>query len=128
MGLFSSSYKYYAFAGSDYLFEDDERPETVKSNILQSITSGGFSITSGIRFGLGTDMYARAKSMYKYAAKPGGYIFGFPETSQDFFNYNLEMLRPYIEADAGGPLIFVLWTGTYFSMCSSKLFHRKSHQ
>jgi hypothetical protein len=106
MGLFSSSYKYYAYAGSSPLFEDEDRPETVKSNIVQSVTTGGFSITSGIRFGLGTDMYARAKSMYKYAAKPDGYYFGFPETNQEIYNITQDLLRPYIEADAGGPIDF----------------------
>jgi len=106
MGLFSSSYKYYAYAGSSPLFEDDDRPETVKSNIVQSITTNKFSVTSAIRFGLGTDMFARAKSMYKYASKPDGYKWGFPSTGEVRYAITQDMLRPPIEAEAGGPIDF----------------------
>lgn len=107
MGLFSSSYKYYAFAGSADLFEEEDRPETIKSNIVQSITTeGGLGMADAIKFGLQTDLYARAKSMISYAKKEDGYFFGFPETNQNILNISVSMLRPFIEADAGGPIDF----------------------
>ena len=106
MGLFSSSYKYYAFAGTSPLFDDNSRPNTILQLILNGIIGGDASPPESILIGLNTNLYARAKSMYKYAAKPDGYIFGFPTTNQSQYNITTTMLRPYIEADHGGPIDF----------------------
>lgn len=106
MGLFSSSYKYYAYVGSDNLFDEDNRPNTVLSLMLSGILGGTASPSDAIIIGLNTNLYSRARSMHKYAAKEGGYIWGFPETNQLVYNITQDLLRPYIEADAGGPIDF----------------------
>lgn len=106
MGLFSSSYKYYAYAGSDSLFDEDNRPNTVLSLMLNGILGNSASPPEAIITGLNTNLYARARSMVRYAAKEGGYIFGFPETNQVLYGITNAMLRPYVEAEAGGPIVF----------------------
>lgn len=103
MGLFSSSYKYYAYAGTSSLFDEDTRPNTVLQLMLQGIITGDASPAEAIVIGLNTNLYARAKSMMRYASKdPGGYFFGFPTTNQSVYNINAAMIKPYVEADAGG--------------------------
>jgi hypothetical protein len=52
--------------------------------------------------------------MIKYARKEGGYIYGLPETNQTVSNVSMEVLRPFIEAEAGGPIDFISLTGNTF--------------
>ena len=101
MGLFSSSYKYYAFAGSSALFEEDNRPHTVLQLMLNGILGNTASPPEAIITGLNTNLYARAKSMWKYAAKPDGYVFGFPTTNKTAYFITWDELEPYVEADVG---------------------------
>lgn len=106
MGLFSSSYKYYAYASSDNLFDEDTRPNTVLSLMISGIIGSSASPSESIILGLNTNLYARGKSMFKYAAKEGGYIFGFPTTTFQYRGITTELLTPYIEAEAGGAITF----------------------
>lgn len=106
MGIFSSSYKYYAYAGSSFLLPEDERKHTVKSLMLQSVIDGSGSLSDAVKVGLQTDMYRRAMKQVKYASKPDGYPYGFPTTTYEYLSLSSEMLRPYIEADIGGPIDF----------------------
>lgn len=100
MGLFSSDYKYFAHVGSSPLFEEDNRPETLKSNILQNAIHGEASAGTIIRFALGTDMFARGKSIMRYARSK--YYHGFPETDQKTFFIPDTDLKDAIELDVGG--------------------------
>lgn len=104
MGIFSSSYKYYAYAGSDNLFEDDNRPNTVLSLMINGILGGHSDPPESILIGLNTNMYARAKSMLKYAARENGYIYGTPNTNQNNIRVPKEAVRDAIEAETGEPV------------------------
>jgi len=104
MGLFSSSYKYYAFAGSSYLLPADEREHTVKSLMLQAGISGVSSMADAIKMGLQTDLYRRAMKMAKYAADPDGYPYGFPSVSVTQYYIYWADLEPFVEADVGTPV------------------------
>jgi hypothetical protein len=106
MGLLSSSYKYYAYAGSASLFDEDARPNTVKQLMLNGIIDGNAGPAEAIVIGLNTNMYARARSMFKYAGREDGYKWAYPTTNQDIYNISVAMVRPYVEADAGGPVDF----------------------
>jgi len=106
MGLFSSSTKYYAYAGSDNLFEDDDHPNTVLSLMINGILGNTASPAEAIITGLNTNLYARAKSMFKYAGKPDGYVFGYPTTNIIVYNITTALLRPFIEADVGSQIDF----------------------
>lgn len=87
MGLFSSKKYYFAHAGSSSLYE--ETPDTVESQILQTAMGNEGTMSGAIRFAIGTDTFARAKSMMRYAergldpARDGGYIRGFPTSNLD---------------------------------------------
>jgi hypothetical protein len=81
MGLFSSRYEYFAYAGSSSLFDEDLRPDNHKQAILESSLRGLMDIPQSIVYSINTDYYARVKAMQRYAAKPpeeGGYVRGFP--------------------------------------------------
>ena len=101
MGLFSSSYKYYAYAGTSFLLPAEEREHTVKSLMLQAGISGQSSMAEAIKMGLQTDMYRRAMKMAKYAAKPDGYPYGFPTVNvvQQYLPW--ADLEPLVEAELG---------------------------
>lgn len=85
LGLFDSKKIYRAFAGSSTLFE--ERPNTLKSTILQTAIGNEGTMGQAVRWTIGTDVFARAKAMYRYAAKfddptrEGGYIRGLPTSN-----------------------------------------------
>lgn len=93
MGLFSSKKIYNAYAGSSSLFEED--PATLKTGILQQAMANEGTMSSAIQFVIATDVAARAKAMFRYAAKyddpakTGGYIRGFPTS-----NMNLVVVDP----------------------------------
>ena len=81
MGLFSSRYEYFAYAGSSSLFEEDRRPDNHKQAILESSLRGLLDIPESLVWSVNTDYFARAKAMMRYAGKPaeeGGYVRGFP--------------------------------------------------
>lgn len=104
MGLFSSSYKYYAYAGSSTLLPAEDREHTVKSLMLQSAISGQSTMAEAVKMGLQTDLYRRSRKMAKYAAKPDGYPYGFPTTSSTAYYLSWEDLEPFVEADVGSPV------------------------
>lgn len=104
MGLFSSSTKYYAYAGSSYLLPAEDREHTVKSLMLQSALTGQSTMSEAIIMGLQTDMYRRVRKMAKYAADPDGYPYGFPSVTHIVYNLSTTFLRPFIEADVGAPI------------------------
>jgi len=89
MGLFSGKTRYAAYAGSAPMFEVDDRPATVKSQILQTSISGNDTMSGAIMMGIQTDYFARAKAMMRYASKADGYIRGFPTS-----NLNLITIAP----------------------------------
>jgi len=105
MGLFSSSIKYYAYAGSSVLLEEEERRNTVKSLIVQSTFSDNTGPYDAIIIGLNTNMYARARSMIRYANKPGGYVRGLPETSQNTVSVPEDVVKGIIETEHGEPIV-----------------------
>jgi hypothetical protein len=92
VGLFSSKKKYYAFAASSQLIPDEDLPDTMLDSI-RNMNSGmqiDFDASTGkaIRFSLGIDYMARAKSAFKYGLKyedperEGGYVRGLPTSNQ----------------------------------------------
>lgn len=107
MGLFSSKKKYYAFAASSQLIPDEDLPETMLDSI-RNMNSGmqiDFDASTGkaIRFSLGIDYMARAKSAFKYGLRyedperEGGYVRGLPTSNQTVVN----VPRDEIEAAMG---------------------------
>jgi len=102
MGLFSSSYKYKAYAGSSTLIPAEDREHTVKSLLLQATISGQSTLAQAVTMGLQTDMNRRALKMAKFAAKPDGYPYGFPSVSNKGGYYlPLATLRPIVEDEIG---------------------------
>lgn len=83
MGLFSSKIVITAYAGSATLIEEDSREHTIKSMILQSVISGATTSAEAITLGLRIDMYARVRSMIRYAERPDGYYYGLPEATHN---------------------------------------------
>jgi hypothetical protein len=81
MGLFDSKTTYTAHVGSSSLIAEEERENTVKSMLLQSTISSLTTSAESIRLGLGIDMYARGRSLIKYAKRPDGYYYGLPEAT-----------------------------------------------
>ena len=77
---FKSTYKYFAYAASSPLFLEDARPDTVKSLMLQATIAETMSQTNAVTLALQTNMYARARSMMRYALREDGYVRGLPET------------------------------------------------
>jgi hypothetical protein len=103
VGLFSSDYKYIAHAGSSPLFEEDNRPETVKSTVVQvSTAEDPPTLAAGIRFALGTDLYSRSKAIMRYAQK--NYYYGFPEASEDLIYADYAEIDAIISAEVGEPV------------------------
>ena len=85
------------------MFEEDERPATVESLILQGIISGSASPPEAIVLGLQTNMYARARSMIRYAQKK--YVRGLPETSGFSLAVDNADIIEAIERDVGFDVI-----------------------
>ena len=83
MGLFSSKFIFTAYAGSSILLEEETREDTVHSLMLQGIISNAATTSEAITLGLQTNMYARARSMMKYAKRSDGYYYGIPEATHD---------------------------------------------
>ena len=111
MGLFSSKIKYYAYAGSSPLFEEDKLPATVKSTLLQAAI-GNKSMSEGIKYALATDMYARAKKMISYALRElNPYVRGLPETNQNIIAIDQTDIIAAIEDEIGEPIdaIVIRW-------------------
>lgn len=102
MGLFSSEKKYYAHVGSSDLIPEDQRENTVLSLMLQGVISGDSTAAESVTIGLQTNMYARARSMWKYAGKE--YFYGFPETDQTLSAASEELLVETLEAEIGEPI------------------------
>ena len=107
MGLFSSSYKYKAYAGSSALFE--ELPTTLRDTIRASGITG-HSKSQAVTFALLTDMGNRAKKAVKYALKPDGYIRGLPTSDQKNITVDGSILLSEIQTEVGEPLDKIYWT------------------
>lgn len=82
MGLFSSSWKYYAFAATTPLFDDEtDYPHTFQKVLLQGMSAGD-DFSNILKYTLATDMYARAKAMVRYAKREvDPYIRGLPTSN-----------------------------------------------
>jgi len=106
MGLFSSSTEYFAYAGSSDLFEEDERPDTVKALMLQATIGNEVTISESIKLALQTDMYARARSMIRYALR--SFVRGLPETNATRVIVTIEAIDAAIESELGVP-VSVRW-------------------
>lgn len=104
MGLFSSSYKYYAYAGSSSLLPAEDRQHTIKNLLIQAGIDNNASKSEAMTLGLLSDMYQRANKMAKYAAKPDGYLYGFPSVNNQTIFLPLSDLQPFIEEEVGGPI------------------------
>lgn len=102
MGLFSSKYEYNAYVATSPLFED-KRPDTYVQNILEGALTGQMSFANTIRYSLGTDYFARAKAMMKYASKPPGegYVRGFPSALKVRIRVPDEKIIEAIERQTG---------------------------
>lgn len=87
MGLFSSKHIFTAYAGSSSLIEEDSRKSTVQGLMLQSMSSEVGSIADAIKLGLNINLYARARSMLRYALRDGGYVYGTPEPTHQYRDY-----------------------------------------
>jgi hypothetical protein len=105
MGLFSSDFKYVAYAASSALFDEFNRPATVESLILQSVISDSASPSDAVVIGLQTNMYARARSMVRYAVK--SYVRGLPETSSFSIYINTADIKTTIETEIGEPVVLL---------------------
>ena len=105
MGLFSSDHIFTAYAGSSVLLEEETRENTVMSLMLQGIISNAATISESIILGLQINMYARARSMVKYALKEDGYIYGLPEVSHFSTFIDNSDIQAAIERDIGEPIV-----------------------
>jgi hypothetical protein len=100
MGLFSSKKKYIAHAASSSLIEDGQ--STLRSELLKNVIEGGpRGPSDAVKIAIHTDMYARARSMLKYAAKPDGYIRGFPESNMTILNIDEVQLEAALTRAVG---------------------------
>ena len=80
MGLFSSKHVFTAYAASSSLIEPEDRNSTVKGLLLQASITGDTSLAEAVTLGLQTNLYARARSMVRYALREDtGYVYGLPE-------------------------------------------------
>lgn len=82
MGLFSSKHVFTAYAGSSALIEEENRTSTVMGLVLQAVVTEDTGITEAVKMGLQTNLYARARSMLRYAKREEtGYVYGLPDSS-----------------------------------------------
>lgn len=111
MGLFSSSHTYNAYASTSALFDEDERPDTLKAMLLQSMIGSTATMTEAIKITLQTNLYARGRSMIRYANRE--YIHGLPTTSQPSINVYESDVDAAIEREIGEAvdMVFVHWGG-----------------
>jgi hypothetical protein len=101
MGWFSSTYEYYSFVGSTDLFGIEDRPDTLKEMILQSVLmpNGTSSSYDAIMLTVNTDLYARARSIMRYARRD--YARGLPSTDQTNVGVPSEALTQAIANETG---------------------------
>jgi len=104
MGLFDSSYEYYAYAGSSQLFDDDPvegsaYPNTIKSMILQAATSPVVEIADGLLTGINASFTARANKFHTYGAEH--YTYGLPNSYQEKYIIDSQLVVDTIEFDEG---------------------------
>jgi len=92
-------YKYFAFAGTSSLFEEDERPATVDSTVLQQIISGSGSTADAVVTGVNTNYFARTKRMSTYAEKK--YVRGLPTSNHDNITVSEASIRSAITRATG---------------------------
>jgi hypothetical protein len=113
MGLFDSDYVYVAYAASSSLFDEDKRPDTLKSVLLQTTINDENTISEGITLALQTNMYARARSMIRYAER--AYVRGLPESTHQLTVAPYDAVQDAIEAEIGEPVssIYYLYTGNF---------------
>ena len=109
MGLFSSSWKYQAFAASTPLMEEGDSPNTFIKVMLEGLSAND-TFGNILRYTLTTDMYARSKSMVRYATRDiDPYIRGLPTSGLTTFNIQKEWISSAILREIKIPLIDFFW-------------------
>ena len=106
MGLFSSDHIFTAYAASSVLLDEETREDTVRSLMLQGIIGGSATPSEAIVLGLQTNMYARARSMARYATREdNGYVYGLPEVSHFSVFVDNADTQAAIEREVGEPIV-----------------------
>ena len=109
MGIFSSSWKYYAFAASTSVFEENDHPHTFQQVLLEGLRMDD-TFANILAFTFRTDMYARARAMVRYATKDvDPYIRGLPSSDYQSFSVELPWVEGAILRDEKVPLIDFHW-------------------
>lgn len=107
MSAFSGKKKYYAYAASSSLFTKEEFPDTFKSELLQHSIGRENSMAQVIQQTIYTDVFARAKSMFKYAGwgedptHEGGYIRGLPSSNMELVTVSTASIEMALTAAVG---------------------------
>jgi hypothetical protein len=109
MGLFSSSWKYRAFAASSPVIEPDDHPETFLKVMFEGLSADD-SFGNILRYTITTDMYARSKSMVRYATRESDpYIRGLPTSDLTTFNIEKAWVEGAILREIKMPLVDYFW-------------------
>ena len=109
MGIFSSSWKYHAYAASTSLFEEDNHPHTFQTVMLEGLRMDD-SFANILRFSYNTDMYARTRSMVRYATREvDPYIRGLPTSNFTTFTVEKDWIDAAILREIKMPLEDFYW-------------------
>lgn len=110
MGLFSSSWKYQAFAASSPLFETEaDWPHTFEKVMLEGLSADD-TFGNIIRYTQITDMYARAKAMVRYATRDvDPYVRGLPTSNLITTNVQKTWVEEAILREIKMPLEDFFW-------------------
>ena len=109
MGIFSSSWKYNAYAATTSLFEEDNHPHTFQTVMLEGLRMDD-SFANILAFSFRTDMYARTRSMVKYATREvDPYIRGLPTSEFGTFTVEKEWINDAILREIKMPLEDFYW-------------------
>jgi len=92
-------YKYFAFAGTSQLFDEDARPATVDSTLLQNVIRDRGSAADAVVLGIQTNYFARTKRMHSYAERK--YIRGLPTADYSTITVLDSDIRAAIERATG---------------------------
>jgi hypothetical protein len=88
MGYFSTEHVFTAHAASSSLIDEEDRKNTVKGLLLQASITDDSSLAEAVTLGFNLDLYARAKSMLRYATRADtGYVYGLPEPTHPYEEY-----------------------------------------
>jgi hypothetical protein len=87
MGLFSTQHIFTAYAASSALIEEEDRNSTVQGLMVQGFLDDTAGPADAVKMGLQTDLYARSRSMLRYAKREDGYVYGTPEPTHPYKDY-----------------------------------------